>query len=73
MRCWKVALVPHSRTTGRVWTHVGARKSRPGKHSQRSDAAAKLLIYRAFIEFDLEVPKHYLARPVHEPYPQPTA
>src|SRR5437899_7239299 len=34
---------------------------------QLSDAAAKLTIYRAFIEGDLEVPKH-LARRVHEIY-----
>ena len=40
------------------------------KQSQLSDVAAKLLIYRAFIESDLEVPKH-LARPVHELYFSP--
>ena len=34
---------------------------------QLSPAAAKLTIYRAFIEGDLEVPKH-LARSVHELY-----
>jgi hypothetical protein len=32
---------------------------------QLSAAAAKLMIYRAFIEEDLKVPKH-LARSVHE-------
>jgi hypothetical protein len=40
------------------------------KQSQLSDAAAKLVIYRAFIESDLEVPKH-LARPVHDLYFNP--
>ncbi len=35
------------------------------KQSQLSDVAAKLLIYRAFFESDLEVPRH-LARPVHD-------
>jgi len=34
---------------------------------QLSPAVAKLTIYRAFIEGDLEVPKH-LARSVHELY-----
>ena len=34
---------------------------------QLSTAAAKLTIYRAFIEGDLEIPKH-LARKVHELY-----
>jgi hypothetical protein len=34
---------------------------------QLSTAAAKLTIYRAFIEGDLDVPKH-LARRVHELY-----
>ena len=37
------------------------------KESQLSDVEAKLVIYRAFIESDLEVPKH-LARPVHDLY-----
>ena len=37
------------------------------RESQLSDVAAKLIIYRAFIESDLEVPKH-LARPVHDLY-----
>ena len=37
------------------------------KESQLSDVAAKLVIYRAFIESDLEVPKA-LARPVHDLY-----
>jgi hypothetical protein len=34
---------------------------------QLSTAAAKLTVYRAFIEGDLDVPKH-LARKVHELY-----
>ena len=37
---------------------------------QLSAAAAKLTIYRAFIERDLEVPRH-LARTVHELYFKP--
>jgi len=37
------------------------------KDSQLSDVAAKLVIYRAFVESELEVPKH-LARPVHDLY-----
>jgi len=37
---------------------------------QLSAAAAKLTIYRAFIEGDLDVPRH-LARRVHELYFQP--
>lgn len=37
---------------------------------QMSDAAAKLTIYRAFIEGDLDVPRH-LARRVHELYFNP--
>jgi hypothetical protein len=40
------------------------------KDAQLSDVSAKLLIYRAFIESDLEVPKH-LARPVHDLYFSP--
>ena len=40
------------------------------RESQLSDVAAKLIIYRAFIESDLEVPKH-LARPVHDLYFNP--
>ena len=40
------------------------------KQSQLSDVSAKLVIYRAFIESDLEVPKH-LARPVHDLYFNP--
>jgi hypothetical protein len=40
------------------------------RQSQLSDVAAKLIIYRAFIESDLEVPKH-LAKPVHELYFNP--
>jgi hypothetical protein len=40
------------------------------RDSQLSDMAAKLIIYRAFIESDLEVPKH-LARPVHDLYFSP--
>jgi hypothetical protein len=38
--------------------------------SQLSDEAAKLIIYRAFIEGELEVPKH-LARVVHHRYFNP--
>jgi hypothetical protein len=37
---------------------------------QLSDEAAKLIIYRAFVEGDLEVPKH-LARVVHSRYFDP--
>ena len=40
------------------------------RESQLSDTVAKMIIYRAFIESDLEVPKH-LARPVHELYFSP--
>jgi hypothetical protein len=40
------------------------------RQSQLTDMAAKLIIYRAFIESDLEVPKH-LARPVHDLYFNP--
>jgi hypothetical protein len=40
------------------------------KDSQLTDVSAKLMIYRAFIESDLEVPKH-LARPVHDLYFSP--
>jgi hypothetical protein len=40
------------------------------RESQLSDTAAKLIIYRAFVESDLEVPKH-LARPVHDLYFHP--
>jgi hypothetical protein len=40
------------------------------KESQLTDVAAKLVIYRAFIESDLEVPKA-LARPVHDLYFSP--
>src|SRR5207244_7435862 len=40
------------------------------KEAQLSDTAAKLLIYQAFIEGGLEVPKA-LARPVHERYFNP--
>src|SRR5438309_3898008 len=35
------------------------------RESQLSDTTAKLIIYRAFIESDLDVPKH-LAQPVHD-------
>ena len=38
---------------------------------QLSTAVAKLIIYQAFIEDELEAPKH-LARRVHELYFQPT-
>ena len=40
------------------------------RESQLTDVSAKLLIYQAFIESDLEVPKH-LARPVHDLYFNP--
>jgi hypothetical protein len=38
--------------------------------AQLSDVAARLLIYRAFIEGELDVPRH-LARPVHDLYFNP--
>jgi len=38
--------------------------------SELSDVEARLIIYRAFIESELEVPKH-LARPVHDLYFNP--
>ena len=37
------------------------------RQSQLSDVSAKMIIYRAFIEGGLEVPKH-LAKPVHDLY-----
>ena len=40
------------------------------KEAQLSEVDAKLVIYRAFIESDLEVPRH-LARPVHDLYFSP--
>jgi hypothetical protein len=40
------------------------------RQAQLTDVQAKLIIYRAFIESDLEVPKA-LARPVHELYFNP--
>jgi hypothetical protein len=40
------------------------------KDSQLSDVAAKLIIYRAFVEAELEVPRH-LDRKVHEMYFDP--
>lgn len=40
------------------------------KDSQISDVAAKLIIYRAFVEAELEVPRH-LDRQVHEMYFNP--
>ena len=40
------------------------------RQSQLSDVEAKLIIYLAFIESDLEVPKH-LAKLVHEMYFNP--
>src|SRR5205085_3006984 len=49
----------------------GMRKQVDGwRESQLADVTAKLIIYRAFIESDLDVPKH-LARPVHDLYFQP--
>jgi hypothetical protein len=47
-----------------------ARRLEAWRQSQLSDVGAKLIIYRAFIESDLEVPKH-LAKPVHEMYFNP--
>jgi hypothetical protein len=41
------------------------------RESQLTDVSAKLLIYQAFIESELDVPKH-LARPVHDLYFNPT-
>jgi hypothetical protein len=38
---------------------------------QVSTTAAKLIIYQALLEAELDVPKH-LARPVHERYFRPT-
>jgi hypothetical protein len=40
------------------------------RDSQLSDAAAKLMIYRAFVEAELEIP-HYLDRRVHSLYFNP--
>lgn len=40
------------------------------RNSQLSDVAARLVIYQAFIEGELEVPRH-LARPVHDLYFNP--
>lgn len=40
------------------------------QQAQITDVSAKLIIYRAFIEGDLEVPRH-LARTVHEQYFNP--
>ena len=40
------------------------------KESQLSDTVAKLTLYRAFIESNLDVPKH-LARPVDDLYFKP--
>jgi hypothetical protein len=40
------------------------------KDSQLSDVAAKMIIYRAFVEAELEVPRH-LDRKVHEMYFDP--
>jgi hypothetical protein len=41
------------------------------RESQLTDVSAKLVIYRAFIEADLDVPRH-LAREVHAAYFNPT-
>ena len=41
------------------------------RDTQLSDSDAKLIIYRAFIEGDLEIPKH-LAKDVHRNYFNPT-
>ena len=58
-----------------AWTRCNGTLSRCASRSSRrqsqlSDVAAKLVIYRAFIELWLEVPKH-LARPVHDLYFSP--
>ena len=41
------------------------------RESQLSDVSAKLIIYRAFIECELDVPKHY-GRQIHDLYFNPT-
>jgi len=41
------------------------------RSNQLTDVTARLVIYRAFIESELEVPKH-LARPVHDLYFNPS-
>jgi hypothetical protein len=41
------------------------------KQARLTDQAAKLIIYRAFVEGELDVPKH-LTRPVHDLYFNPT-
>ncbi|HYM06051.1 MAG TPA: hypothetical protein VEU11_05775 [Terriglobales bacterium] len=46
------------------------RQAETWRTSQLSDEAAKLVIYRAFIEGELEVPRH-LARVVHDHYFDP--
>ena len=40
------------------------------RETQLSDTTAKLIIYRAFIESDLDVPRH-MAKPVHDLYFSP--
>jgi hypothetical protein len=35
------------------------------RQSQLTDATAKMIIYQAFIESEMDVPRH-LARPVHD-------
>jgi hypothetical protein len=42
----------------------------PWRQSQLTDVAPKIIIYQAFIEGELDVPKH-LARRVHEHYFEP--
>ena len=49
----------------------GMRKQVEGwRETQLTDVDAKLTIYRAFVESDLEVPRHLL-RPVHDLYFHP--
>ncbi len=46
-------------------------KWRCGKEQQLPDATAKLIIYRAFVEGALDVPKHVARRRLHELYFEP--
>lgn len=41
------------------------------RETQLTDVSAKLLIYQAFIEAEVDIPRH-LARPVHDAYFNPT-
>ncbi len=59
------------------WTGCSGDSSRSSRHIEGwrqtsvADADAKLLIYRAFVEGELEAPRH-LARAVHDEYFLPT-